>query len=129
MKPTITVTDRAVQIETDQYLLTLQMRAGSFNVNDRTGLGITPHKDAKHPVSKPDKKKAATTDKKTCIKCGKPFTPRSNVQKYCSKSCGMKPNKGWKKNKLNPNKEAELNATLKEIEDRRKQPYEFVNQL
>jgi len=28
---------------------------------------------------------------KVCGKCGKEFTPTSNVQKYCSKDCGVKP--------------------------------------
>lgn len=128
MKPTITVTDRAVLIETDQYLLTLQMRAGSFNVNDRTRAGITPQ-DAKPPVSTPHKKKAAITDQKTCAKCGRKFIPNSNRQVYCSEACGMKAKWQPKKKKLTQEEEAELEHALKEIEGKRNKPYEFIDQL
>lgn len=36
-------------------------------------------------------RKHKVVDSKVCAKCGKEFTPTSNVQKYCSKDCGVKP--------------------------------------
>jgi len=69
-----------------------------------------------------------TTKIRTCHRCGKDFKPRGNRQNYCSEACGLKPKKYMrKKHKLTPEKEAELNKTLAEIEERRLKPYQVGN--
>lgn len=73
---------------------------------------------------------------KSCAKCGKIFTPQGPRQKYCSEACGMQPKPAIEKLRakqkgttLTPGERerinAELDATLAEIEAKRSQPYKM----
>lgn len=73
---------------------------------------ITTGKDIKKPVQKTTSnavKKSKQVSNKTfiCKKCGRPFIPTGNRQRYCSEKCGLKhkpninPQTGVKSDELN----------------------------
>lgn len=81
----------------------------------------------------------AKTGIKICVQCGKEYKPTSNAQKRCEDCAivttflkkkqqlnGANKRKRLKKsNKLNPEKEAELESVLNEIELNRKKTYKI----
>jgi len=81
---------------------------------------VKTHGHASHPTGKPSR---AHTGIKTCQKCGKEYKPTSNAQRFCQNCTPHKPRQN--KKILADMDDNELDKTLKEIEQRRKQPYEF----
>lgn len=135
MKPQITIDSNNVTIVTDQFSLNLVFSNPIIHapttentIDELNNKLFTSKLTAKPLINKPTASRVSKKPRK-CKKCGKNFTPEGNRQAYCSVECGMKPKSGLEKLKakknLSPEEAAELEATLREIEEKKKQPYQF----
>lgn len=135
MKTTVNITPKGIAIETDDMLINIEAKSADMASRERSTLIFNDIADAASKIIKSIPKEENESKKPTvCIKCGKEFIPNGPRQLYCCKACGLKPKperdrivSKLKNKTLDPVKEAELQQTLQEIENRRHQPYQIAD--
>jgi endogenous inhibitor of DNA gyrase (YacG/DUF329 family) len=133
MKPSIHIDEQLIRIDTDQFLLSIVFKKQSTKELERSS---THHPDEISVIRAGDASNSLHKIKgetRKCIICGKEFITKRSNKKYCSKQCVKKNavnyNREWarKHKTLKVSKEnPELDQTLKEIEQRKSEPYKIT---
>lgn len=118
MIPEIDISDSRISITTDRFKLNVEITRRDQDRAEDTQYKIGGRK----PAAKSSRPALPVTGTKVCIKCGDEYKPNSNRQKMCP-VCKLAVKR--KKKPLSEQEEAELEQSMREIEQRRKQPYSF----
>jgi predicted nucleic acid-binding Zn ribbon protein len=106
MKPIISISDEQIHIDDEHYTLFIRFKHPEVKVKE-----VSPV----HGLKKI----------KTCINCGKEFKSNYNRSTLCSDKCREDHKKHYLKSWRKKN-ESNIDTTLREIEEKRKQPYKVT---